>query len=74
MPDKNETVKKSYEFEKIDLKKGLNEISFRNSQIADIRNLQMENAKLKDAAGKSSSKKSGLSNIKGLAGLKGFTK
>ncbi len=74
--EKEEVEKKSYGYENIDfnLKKELNEISFRNSQIGDIRKMQLENASLKEMVGKKPAKKSGLSTIKGMGTLKGFNK
>ncbi len=69
--DKKEE-KKSYEYNKIDLKSGLNEITFNNKQAMTISALQSENQKLRDSMGRKGSKKAGYTKIKGLNGLKGF--
>ena len=61
---------KSYEYQKIDLKTGLNDIAFKNKQVEMIRNLQEENIKLKQSAGRQR-RQAGMPDIKGLRGLEG---
>jgi hypothetical protein len=61
---------KSYEYQKIDLKTGLNDIAFKNKQVEMIRNLQEENLKLKQSAGRQR-RQAGMPDIKGLRGLEG---
>lgn len=61
---------KSYEYQKIDLKTGLNDIAFKNKQVEMIRNLQYENEKLKQSAGRQR-RQAGMPNIQGLRGLEG---
>lgn len=59
---------KSYEYQKIDLKTGLNDIAFKNKQVEMIRNLQEENIKLKQSAGRRS--QASMPKIQGLQTLK----
>jgi hypothetical protein len=61
---------KSYKYQKIDLKTGLNDITFNNKQVEMIRNLQEENKKLKQGAGRQK-RQAGMPDIKGLRGLEG---
>lgn len=61
---------KSYEYQKIDLKTGLNDIAFKNKQVEMIRNLQEENLKLKQGAGRQR-RQAGMPDVKGLRGLEG---
>jgi Zn/Cd-binding protein ZinT len=61
---------KSYEYQKIDLKTGLNDIAFKNKQVEMIRNLQEENLKLKQGAGRQR-RQAGMGDVKGLRGLEG---
>lgn len=61
---------KSYEYKKIDLKTGLNDIAFKNKQVEMIRNLQEENLKLKQQTGRQR-RQAGMPDIKGLRGLEG---
>jgi hypothetical protein len=61
---------KNYEYQKIDLKTGLNDIAFKNKQVEMIRNLQEENLKLKQSAGRQR-RQAGMPDIKGLRGLEG---
>jgi hypothetical protein len=61
---------KSYKYQKIDLKKDLNDITFNNKQVEMIRNLQEENIKLKQGAGRQK-RQAGMPDIKGLRGLEG---
>lgn len=66
-----ESELKSYEYKnKIDLKSGLNDISFNNKQVDMIRNLQSENVKLKQLAGRNR-RQSSMPKIAGLRGLEG---
>lgn len=70
-PKKEEKAeKKSYEYQKIDLKTGLNDITFKNQQAEMIRNLQQENLKLKQTTGRQR-RQAGMPNIQGLRGLEG---
>lgn len=70
-PKKEEkTESKSYEYQKIDLKTGLNDIAFKNKQVEMIRNLQEENLKLKQGAGRQR-RQAGMPDIRGLRGLEG---
>lgn len=70
-PKKEEkTESKSYEYQKIDLKTGLNDIAFKNKQVEMIRNLQEENLKLKQSAGRQR-RQAGMPDIRGLRGLEG---
>lgn len=70
-PKKEEKAEsKSYEYQKIDLKTGLNDIAFKNKQVEMIRNLQEENLKLKQGAGRQR-RQAGMPDIKGLRGLEG---
>jgi len=61
---------KSYKYQKIDLKTGLNDITFKNKQVEMIRNLQEENLKLKQSAGRQK-RQAGMADVKGLRGLEG---
>ena len=61
---------KSYEYQKIDLKTGLNDIAFKNKQVEMIRNLQEENRQLTQSAGRQR-RQAGMPDIKGLRGLEG---
>ena len=61
---------KSYEYQKIDLKTGLNDITFKNKQVEMIKNLQEENLKLKQSAGRQR-RQAGMPDIRGLRGLEG---
>lgn len=67
--DKKES--KSYSYETIDLKQGLDDISFKNNQIKMIRDLQNENVRLKEMAGRAKSRQAGMPRIQGLGTLKG---
>jgi hypothetical protein len=60
---------KSYEYQKIDLKSGLNDIAFKNKQAEMIRNLQEDNLKLKQTTGRQRSQ-STMPKIQGLQSLK----
>ena len=66
-------VEKKVEAPKATLADTLSKISIKNKQIADIKNLQDENLKLKDMIGRKKEKGkqagSGFGNIKGLQGL-----
>lgn len=62
---------KSYSYDKIDLKTGLNDITFKNNQVKMIRDLQNENVRLKELAGKGKSRQAGMPRIQGLGTLKG---
>ncbi len=61
---------KSYKYQKIDLKTGINDIAFKNKQVEMIRNLQEENLKLKQGAGRQR-RQAGMGDVKGLRGLEG---
>lgn len=70
-PKKEEkTASKSYSYETIDLKQGLDDISFKNNQIKMIRDLQNENAKLKQMTGRKA-RQAGMPRVQGLGTLKG---
>lgn len=70
-PKKEEKAEsKSYEYQKIDLKTGLNDITFKNQQAEMIRNLQEENLKLKQTTGRQR-RQAGMPTIQGLRGLEG---
>lgn len=60
---------KSYKYQKIDLKTGLNDIAFKNKQVEMIRNMQEENLKLKQGAGRQRSQ-ANMPKIQGLQSLK----
>ena len=65
------TASKSYSYETIDLKQGLDDISFKNNQIKMIRDLQNENVRLKEMAGGRKARQAGMPKIQGLGTLKG---
>ena len=67
---KDKEPKKSYEYQKIDLKTGLNDIAFKNKQVEMIRNLQEENMKLKQSSGRKR-RQAGMPEVRGLGKLKG---
>lgn len=64
------TESKSYSYETIDLKQGLDDISFKNNQIKMIRDLQNENTKLKQTTGRKA-RQASMPKIQGLGSLKG---
>ena len=64
------TASKSYSYETIDLKQGLDDISFKNNQIKMIRDLQNENTKLKHTTGRKA-RQASMPKIQGLGSLKG---
>ena len=64
------TASKSYSYETIDLKQGLDDISFKNNQIKMIRDLQNENTKLKQTTGRKA-RQASMPKIQGLGSLKG---
>lgn len=57
---------------KNELQDKLDEISFKNSQIQKIRNLQLEKEKVKDNLGRHKSKVASASKLKGVQGLQGL--
>lgn len=62
---------KSYSYETIDLKQGLDDISFKNNQIKMIRDLQNENVRLKELSGRGKSRQADMPRIQGLGRLEG---
>ena len=54
---------------RIDLAKKLNEITFKNSQVKMVTDLQNENAKLKSMMGRRKGASQGTPRIQGLRGL-----
>jgi hypothetical protein len=65
------TESKSYSYDKIDLGTGLNDISFKNNQVKMIRDLQNENVRLKEMAGRGKARQASMPKIQGLGTLKG---
>lgn len=73
MAAKKETKKEEKEeYSRIDLGKRMDEITFKNDQVKMMRDLQAENAKLKQIVGrKGGRRQSEIPRIQGLATLKG---
>lgn len=73
MAKEKETKKEEKEeYSRIDLKKKMDEITFKNDQVKMVRDLQAENAKLKQMVGrKGGRRQADTPKIQGLATLKG---
>lgn len=73
MAKEKETKKEEKEeYSRIDLKKKMDEITFKNDQVKMVRDLQSENAKLKQMVGRRGGRsQSSMPKIQGLATLKG---